>query len=303
MKLELVLAFISGLEAVTGTQITVLERKPLTEQFWQSTSQILCQKTGSFCSIDSVLFYNSNTEPNGQSRIIKYRHKDGQTKQICTIIPARDDVSPFFLAQGFDTPFSAIPQPPEFEDVKHWLMLFYAAQCLQNTQAMSTERASAFATLALGFMQGDPKFTAGQDHSKWRKMASVSGRIEAKWAADFVERTLMDTWKKEAADKLWQLNRCNVTLAPPTSRDTTKIVRTSALEAGKNCNNFGSYLSSDPSYTAPVGTVNDENLWLWMYEPKGIGAPPKPYSYTKLFKGTQELASFVLEASGKLSPH
>lgn len=295
-----VLAFIAGLEHVSGVPIAVLDRIENTEQFWARSAAILCQKTGDdFCD-DDMRFMTANTEPMGQSQIIEYRVGKGAVKRVCAIIPPIPNIDPSFVAEAYGRPHPGLNDVPTSVEAASWLMLYHASHCLDQALSGDEEsRATALASLGLTLLEGDTMFTRGIHRSPGRMMAVMTAQPAAYWAAGTGERILLDLWKNEAADKLASRYGCYSIVEQNKSIDIESIRR-----AG--------YLGPEQTCQAAVGggrgsqvTVSDSNLWLWMYGQSGngggIGAPPAPYTPMKTFKSMDAGASYVLATANALA--
>jgi len=282
-----VFSLIAGLEGSRAMPIAILDRIEDTATFWARSAAILCQKTGdNFCT-EHVRFMVANTEPMGMSRIIEYT-TNGQTKRVCAVLPPIDQVDPTNLAEAFGTGYPTSDQLPSSEDTQAWLTLYHAAHCLDTDGTPFEEkRASAFASLGLAIIDGDPAFTANMRRSPPRQLAVISGQEAAYWAAGIGERLLLDIWKQEAADRLRSEYGCNVTVVTNTSIDIENIPRQTALDPLETCN--------------PSGTVSDSNIWIWMYGAGGLGVPPKPWTPMKMFANARDAASYAIQAAEDLA--
>jgi hypothetical protein len=296
--LDKAVAFVSKIEQTTGMKIAVLERKDTSEAFWARTAAILCDKTGdAWCDTD-VMFMTSNTEPSGQSQIIQYRPKDTTTtKVVCALIPPMPDIDPSFVGEAFGTMYQSADQYPGKDEMAAWLVLYHAAHCLDNTATVNAEaRATAFATLGLGLMQGGPGFVPGLYRVASRRIAVMTNIDAAYWAAGTAERILLDYWKNDVAYILRNKYACSVTLVANTSIDIERIRRDSDLPTGQDC--------SAPVSGAGTGrtTLTDANLWIWMYGEGGLGAPPSTYTqFAPIGGATAAAAKYILDTANELS--
>ena len=291
--------FIGKLEAATGMKIAVLDRIDRTEEFWARSAAILCQKTGEDWCTQDVMFMTSNTEPMGQSHIIQYVPKGTSTRKlVCAVIPPMPDIDPSYVGEAFGTGYQNAQQYPTTDAMAAWLMLYHAAHCLDTTATVRSEdRATAFATLGLGLMQGAPEFTPGINRVAARKIGVMTGNDAAYWAAGAAERVLLDYWKDQVGGILRDSFRCVVTVVRNTSVDVEKIRRDGSITSGENCSAGGS-----GSGATARGTVSDANLWVWMYANGGLGAPPEPYQPFDAVGGDNEAAAaYVLRTANQLS--
>jgi hypothetical protein len=296
--LDKAVAFVSKIEQATGMKIAVLERKNTSEEFWARTAAILCDKTGdAWCDTD-VMFMTSNTEPSGQSQIIQYKPTGtSTTKLVCALIPPMASIDPSFVGEAYGTMYHGAEQYPGRDEMAAWLVLYHAAHCLDNTATANAEaRATAFATLGLGLMQGGHGFVPGLHRVAARRIAVMTNIDAAYWAAGTAERILLDYWKGDVASILRRKYGCSVTLVANSSIDIERIRRDGDLPTGQNC--------SVPLSGAGTGrtTLTDANLWIWMYGEGGLGAPPSPYSQFAPIGGpTASAAKYILDTANELS--
>lgn len=296
----LAMQMIVGLEGTTGAQIAILDRIEDTQQFWVNTAGILCAKTGdNFCEED-VRFMTANTEPAGMSRIIEYT-SNGQTKRVCAVLPPVETIDPTYVSEAFGQGIPALGQTPGTQETAAWLSLYHAAHCLDSELSeIEDERAATFATLGLAILQGHPGFTPGIHRADWRKLAVMSGYDSSYWASGIIERVFLDMWKSEAADEIRVTFNCDVTIIGNSSIDIESIPRDTIIPDDERCvgpidPNTGQATSGGD------GVVSDSNLWIWMYGTGGIGAPPEPYNYTKLFANMQLAARYALDTANHLT--
>lgn len=300
-----VLAFITALESVTGVPIAILERKEKTEEFWARSAAILCEKTKDNWCEEHVRFMTSNTELMGQSHIIEYDLSGTGLRRVCAIIPPIPDIDPSFISESFGRGFPNYSELPLPIEAASWLMLYHASHCLDATLSSNEEeRAIALATLSLALLGGDASFiSGGTAKSAARKVALLTGKDSAYWAAGTGERILMDLWKQETAYVLEQSN-CYATVSPGTSIDTERISRAKSIHQGENCTS-----NTEPP-SAMYGTVSDNNLWLWMLGPEHgegifswpkVGVTPLPYTPAKSFPTMEDAASYILETANALA--
>jgi hypothetical protein len=296
--LDSAISFVSEIEKSSGMLIAVLERKDTSEEFWARSAAILCDKTGdNWCSND-VLFMTSNTEPSGQSQIIQYRPEGtSTTKIVCALIPPMADIDPSFVGEAYGTMYQTAEQYPGRDEMAAWLVLYHAAHCLDNTATVNAEaRATAFATLGLGLMQGGHGFVPGLHRVAARRIGVMTNIDAAYWAAGTAERILLDYWKKQVADILGKSYGCSVTVVANSSIDIERIARDSELPQGADCS------VPESGAGTPRTTLTDANLWIWMYGQGGLGAPPVPYSqFAPLGGPSKAAATYILQTANGLS--
>lgn len=297
--LDQAVAFVANLEDATGMKIAVLDRMEKTEEFWARSAAILCEKTGDNWCSDDVMFMTSNTEPSGQSQILQYIPKGtSTTKVVCAIIPPLADIDPSFVGEAYGTMYNNAAQYPTRDEMAAWLTLYHAAHCLDTTATVnSEERATAFATLGLGLMQGGHGFVPGLHRVAARRIAVMTQLDAAYWAAGTAERILLDHWKSQVAYILRTSYGCSVTITPNSSIDIERIRRESELPEGMDC--------SSPTENGSGGgrtTLTDANLWIWMYGEGGLGAPPVAYRpFAAVGGASRTAAKYVLDTANSLS--
>lgn len=295
---EKAISFVSQIESATGMKIAVLERNDNTETFWARTAAILCDKTGDAWCSDDVMFMTSNTEPSGQSQIIQYiPNGTTTTKIVCALIPPMTGIDPSFVGEAYGTMYQSAEQYPGSDEMGAWLVLYHAAHCLDTTATANAEaRATSFATLGLGLMQGGYGFVPGLHRTAPRRIAVMTNIDAAYWAAGTSERILLDFWKNQVADILRNNYGCVVTLIANSSIDTENIKRDSDLPAGLDCSAPASGAGS------PRTTLTDANLWIWMYGQGALGTPPVTYSQFDPIGGpTAAAAKYILDTANSLS--
>lgn len=296
------LSFVSTVEETTGLKIAILDRIEDPLAFWVRTAAILCQKTGdNFCE-DNVRFMTANTEPSGQTQILQYTtKKGGPVKQVCALLPPVSNIDPSFVGEAFGTMFQNPNDYPSNDAMAAWLVLYHAAHCLDTIETRDPEaRATAFATLALGLIEGGPGFTPGIQRVSARRIAVITKIDAAYWAAGTAERILLDYWKNEIAYILRSRYQCNVSVPTSTSIDIERIRRDSKLEKGADCSSTGGGVSNGGGSAANT-TLTDANMWIWMYGKGGIGAPPSPYTAFAPLGNASAAARYILATSEKLA--
>jgi hypothetical protein len=245
------------------------------------------------------------------SRIIVYQTPAGVQKKVCAVLPPVENPDPTMVAEAFGGTIPQASQVPSYDETAAWLTLYHATHCLDTTGTDDEEdRAAAFATLALTLLRGDPVFTPGNTRAAGRQLAVLSGKEAAYWAAGVGERALLDVWKGEAAAVLRRTMGCDVTVAKGTSIEIEAIRRDDDLRDGQDCappvTRTTAPSSLNPRGTVvgqgtPKGVVTDANLWIWMYGQGGVGAPPQPWTWGKLFANAQDASSYMLAASTELA--
>jgi len=303
-----VFSLIAGLEASTGHPIAFLDRIEDPQRFWARTAAILCQKTGdNFCDTD-MRFMTSNTELTGFSQVIEYRVGNA-VKRVCAILPPVDWVDPTVVGEAFGTGIPTSSQLPSSANTQAWLTLYHAAHCLDSQgNDFEEKRATAFATLGLSIISGDPAFTIGTRRSPPRLLAVISGKEAAYWAAGVGERVLLNLWKQEAVDRLRHEYGCDAISVASTSIDIERIPRDAALKKGEDCSSEtpsegGAFMGVGSTFASGTakGVVTDANLWIWMFGNGGLGAPPKPWQPMKIFPSPSDAARYTLDVAENLA--
>lgn len=299
------ITFVSAVEQVSGMKIAVLDRIEETEVFWARTAAILCEKTGdNFCE-DNVRFMTANTEPSGQTQIMQYTSGGSKAvKQVCALLPPIDTIDPSFVGEAFGTMFSNASEYPSNDAMAAWLVLYHAAHCLDTTETRDPEaRATAFATLGLGLLEGGTGFTPGIQRVSARRIAVLTKIDAAYWAAGTAERILLDYWKNQIAYILRNSYQCNVVVPTNTSIDIERIKRDGRLGQGADCSSgpgggdYGGGVGGGGAHT----TLTDANMWIWMYGSGGLGAPPSPYVPFAPLGSDRAAATYMLTTADRLS--
>jgi len=297
--LDKAVAFVANLEQATGMKIAVLERMERTEDFWARTAAILCEKTGDNWCANDVVFMTSNTEPSGQSNILQYvPNGTSTTKVVCALIPPMPDIDPSFVGEAYGTMYSGASAYPNRDEMAAWLILYHAAHCLDTMATVNAEeRATAFATLGLGLMQGAHGFVPGRHRVAARRIAVMTQLDAAYWAAGTAERILLDHWKNQVAYILRNSYGCSVTIVANSSIDIENIKRDSDLPDGMDCSP-----TTENGTAGGRTTLTDANLWIWMYGEGGLGAPPVAYGQFAAVGGANRTtAKYVLDTANGLS--
>lgn len=285
----IVFNFVNAVSAQTGLPVVLLNRIDDIQEFWADAAQRICATTGdSFCSTD-VQFMTDNTEITGMSRLITYT-SNGETKKVCAVLPPIDDIDQNIVAESLGgTIMASAADKADSTSTWVWLTLYHVASCFYSDDTtLDLKRYASFATLGTAILEGEPDFTKPDTRSDFRKLAVASNSLAAYWAGGYGERLLFNLWETETAASLRNTYGCSVNVNSGSTLDTENITRDTTLGSTVDCSS-GSTVE-----------VNDNNLWLWMYN-AGIGAPPVSYNSNLLFSDLNEAVKYTFNTAWDLA--